>query len=97
VNQDVLLLWFQSRRKGGKEDYISVPELEEALYNEGNYNGNLKNVRGLVNKLYAWGFLEIESFNTYRRAYRCRVKVLDMKLISPLDKDISAKEQRGLS
>jgi hypothetical protein len=97
VNQDLLLAWFQKRRKSGDETFISVPELEEAFFKEGNYNGNLKNVRGLVNKLYAWGFLEIENFNTYRRAYRCKIKVLDMDLISPLNKDISAEDQGRLT
>lgn len=96
MNQDILLAWYQAKRKAGDETFISVPELEEELFKEGNYNGNLKNIRGLVNKLYAWGFLEIENFNTYRRAYRCKAKVLDMVLISPLDKDISAKDQGRL-
>ena len=97
MNQDILLVWFQSKRKAGDEGFISVPELEEKLFNEGKYNGNLKNIRGLINKLYAWGFLEIENFSTYRRAYRCKLKVLDMNLISPLDKNISADDQGRLT
>lgn len=96
MNQDVLLLWFQKRRKSGDDSFISVSDLEQSLFKEGNYNGSLKNVRGLVNKMYAWGFLELEKPGAYNRAFRCKIKVLDMNLISPLDKNINAEDQRRL-
>lgn len=52
-----------------------------------------------VNRLYAWGYLEIEESRRWFRKFRIKHKYRDLKiglLKSPLDPSISAREYQEL-
>ena len=95
VNQDFIFNWFVKQRSEGNQGFFTIVEITEALKNSG-YDGCLGNVRKIVKKLYAWGYLDLENFDTWRRAYRVKFGCMNSKLISPLDKDLKGEQYKWL-
>lgn len=96
MNQALLLELLQRVYKCGDHSFLTVKQITMIAEKDYNCNG-IKNIKFLIHKLYAWGYLDInDNSGWYNRGYRVKEKVLSMKLISPLDKDITADEQKRL-
>lgn len=98
LKQDLLLEFLQRTYKNGNTKFLSVKDIQRLIFEDTLYNEvlNIKTIRLMITKLYAWGYLDINNSEAWRKGYRIKVKVLDMRLISPLDKGITAEEQRKL-
>jgi len=76
MGQQEIILWLRDRRLCGDESYWSVKEIEQAIINDVRSHGSGGGVWRQINKLYAYGFLEIDDESRFRRRFRLADKHL---------------------
>lgn len=70
MTQSDIFEWLVERRRVGDDAFYSVREIAALT---GNTNGEVySSARAQVNKLYAYGYLEIERKNWWHRLYRAK-------------------------
>jgi hypothetical protein len=92
MNQTELLNWFKKEYSLDSEQWFSKKQISHLFPKED------KNAIGRkVNKLYAFGFLEIQN-QEFPFVYKVKKEIFlkNSEFKSPLDKDITNKELRDL-
>lgn len=91
MKQDILFNWFREKYEAGDKGFFSIPEVEKAFKDD----VDLRNIRTLIIKLYAWGYLDINTEDIYNRKYRIKLNYVNCPLTeikSPLSKDLTFAE-----
>lgn len=93
MNQNAVLDWFKNRLLNGDKDFFSVKEVEAEADKIGVYKGS---IRGMIIKLYAFGYLEVDNKGVWCRKFRLKSALISAEFKSPLSKDITANELKKL-
>jgi len=94
LKQNDVFEWFKQKYESGDKKFFSVSEVMIALKGR-----DIFDVRGKVIKLYAWGYLDIDIKEIWCRKYRIKEKYVnlkDVRVLSPLSKDLSFEEYKRL-
>jgi hypothetical protein len=92
MNQSELFEWLQKVYNQGDKRYWNIKMIRDIFPFD-------TSIGRKVNRLYAWGYLEIEEEARWYRKFRIKSKYKNLKiglLKSPLDPNISAQEYREL-
>lgn len=72
TDQTIILNWFIKQREDGNHDFFSVKLVLKCLEEEGILtNGNTRNQ---INRLYAYGYLDVINPSAWKRRFRVRDK-----------------------
>lgn len=77
MGQQEIIDWLKKARLSGDERYFAVREIEAAMKQSPGGNGG--DVWRHVNKLYAWGYLEVDHERSFRRKFRVRLEKLQLE------------------
>ena len=92
MNQNVIFDWFKVKRMIC-DDFYSVKEVEAEAEKVGVYKGS---IRGMIIKLYAFGYLEVNNEGLWCRKFRLKSSLVCADFKSPLSKDISSNDLKKL-
>lgn len=91
MKQDILFFWFKETFEKGNKSFFSIPEIQLFFKDD----PDLNNIRPLIIKLYAWGYLDINTDDIYNRKYRIKIKYVNCDISevkSPLASNLTFTE-----